>query len=306
MKVFLSFPKRHYYHYPANAGFSMDARNLFLYFYNIMQADEMILHVRLGVGAKTYCAPDWHWHRLPNTRTGVCLWTVFGGRGQLTVRGRTFPLAAGDCFFTLSREECLGEQDPERPLVVIWLYLDRLDESGQARELDLAEAPPLHRRLENPQFIQEVLERVVAAFAAGERAQELADHWMRGALLEIAAQDRRRAPAGPFADQAARINELCRQIREAPAQKWTVPALARELHCTPQHFSRLFRALKGQSPGEFVIASRLAAARALLHNSSHPIGRIAQLLGYRDVYFFCKQFSRHHSQSPSAFRRSGA
>ena len=43
-------------------------------------------------------------------------------------------------------------------------------------------------------------------------------------------------------------------------------------------------------------------ARMLLTESGNSIGWIADRLGYRDVYFFSRQFKRFHGKSPTAFR----
>ena len=79
--------------------------------------------------------------------------------------------------------------------------------------------------------------------------------------------------------------------------------MARRLHCSPDHFTRTFRAATGQTPQRFVVAARIAAAKSLLRTSSLSVTAIADSLGYGDVYFFSKQFRRETGVPPTAYRR---
>ncbi len=56
------------------------------------------------------------------------------------------------------------------------------------------------------------------------------------------------------------------------------------------------------TPGEFVIASRMEHACRLLRFSTQSIGSIAETLGYRDVYFFSKQFRARMGVPPTSYR----
>jgi AraC-like DNA-binding protein len=69
-------------------------------------------------------------------------------------------------------------------------------------------------------------------------------------------------------------------------------------------FRRAFKAATGVSPRDWAITARLTKARELLAETSLPIGTIAERLGYRDVYFFSRQFTSHTGLSPAAWRKS--
>ena len=57
-------------------------------------------------------------------------------------------------------------------------------------------------------------------------------------------------------------------------------------------------------PHEYVLQSRVAEARRLLAEGDDPIKTIAARLGYRDVYFFSRQFKRFTGVPPALFRKS--
>lgn len=84
--------------------------------------------------------------------------------------------------------------------------------------------------------------------------------------------------------------------------EYRVQGLAAELNCSRYHFTRVFKGITGVTPQEFVVKSRIEAAKGLLHSSSYTIGRIANLLGYKDIYFFSRQFKKKTGMSPSRYR----
>jgi AraC family transcriptional regulator of arabinose operon len=60
----------------------------------------------------------------------------------------------------------------------------------------------------------------------------------------------------------------------------------------------------GVTPGEYLIRLRMAEAKALLTGSSQSVTRIAELLGYRDIYTFSRQVKARTGRSPTAFRQA--
>lgn len=67
---------------------------------------------------------------------------------------------------------------------------------------------------------------------------------------------------------------------------------------------RHFKAETGVPLHEYTLQRRLADARALLADTDTPIKVIAETLGYKDVYFFTRQFRQAVGIPPAAFRKS--
>lgn len=61
--------------------------------------------------------------------------------------------------------------------------------------------------------------------------------------------------------------------------------------------------MTGFTPNRFVVEERLARAELYLRETEMQVQEISNRLGYRDVYFFSRQFRRFRGMSPSAVRR---
>lgn len=81
-----------------------------------------------------------------------------------------------------------------------------------------------------------------------------------------------------------------------------VAAVATACGLPPSTFRRAFQRAVGVSPRDFALTARLERARQLLLTTDDPIGAIAEQLGYRDVFFFSRQFHQRTGLSPRAFR----
>jgi AraC family transcriptional regulator len=78
--------------------------------------------------------------------------------------------------------------------------------------------------------------------------------------------------------------------------------IAREVHMSPYHFSRMFKLSTGLSPHQYVIRQRIERAKALLTNTDLPVGVVAQEAGFASPSHFAQQFRRLVGVSPRSFR----
>ncbi len=245
------------------------------------------------------CERDWSWRtrNLPN----LDIWYVIEGTGWIEEGTQRTAISAGDCLVMRKGRAYRAGHDPERPLTFIAVHFRLLDAAGRPLELAPGEHPPFVRQMEVGFLVRELLHRAVQCYRDG--CLEWAHAWLQATLMEVVRQDTQAFPPGPLGDQMRAIAHECRRIRRNPAHPPRVEELAAELHLSPEHFSRLFRRFQGISPRTFITRTRIEAAQNLLLKSSHPVARIAELVGYESPFYFSRQFKAKVGLSPSAFRR---
>ncbi|MBM9595450.1 helix-turn-helix domain-containing protein [Roseitranquillus sediminis] len=109
-------------------------------------------------------------------------------------------------------------------------------------------------------------------------------------------------------DAAVRRNDpemiRARRIVEAHADRFiTASALAAKAGLGPREFDRRFRACWGVTPKSYWQSCRFGLAQSRLISTSAHVGRIAEELGFTDVYYFSRWFRSRAGLSPSEFRR---
>jgi transcriptional regulator GlxA family with amidase domain len=99
------------------------------------------------------------------------------------------------------------------------------------------------------------------------------------------------------------IDELRSWICANPAADLSAAALAERLCLSERHFSRVFRKETGATPGTFVEAARVEAARRLLEGTDEPLERVAAACGLGSAETLHRAFRRRLGTTPASYRR---
>ena len=79
--------------------------------------------------------------------------------------------------------------------------------------------------------------------------------------------------------------------------------LAGLCHFSEDHFGRLFRQRLGQTPAQYILERRIAAATHWLAFSTASIDQIAERLGFANRFHFTRMFTRRMGCGPATYRR---
>lgn len=105
-------------------------------------------------------------------------------------------------------------------------------------------------------------------------------------------QDRRRAA------------DLARHIDDDFAEPLTLRRMAAHAGLSRFHLIRVFRAVTGESPHQYLIGARLRAAADRLMDTREPVTSVALGVGFNDISNFNTAFRRAFGMPPRAFRRA--
>jgi AraC family transcriptional regulator len=108
-------------------------------------------------------------------------------------------------------------------------------------------------------------------------------------------------------EYARRLNLALDHIDAHLGDQITLGTLARVACFSPYHFHRLFTAMVGEPPAEYVRRLRLQKAASLLAGSRlETVTEIAQSCGFSTSALFCRLFKARFGLSPRAWREGGS
>jgi AraC family transcriptional regulator of adaptative response / DNA-3-methyladenine glycosylase II len=90
----------------------------------------------------------------------------------------------------------------------------------------------------------------------------------------------------------------------AQGQDIALPAVAERLGVTDRHFRRVFQAVHGVSPMDWLATQRLLLAKRLLTDTELPVTRVALASGFASLRRFNAAFAERYRLSPTTLRRS--
>ena len=253
------------------------------------------------------CEPGWHlgpdW--APRLRD-YDLWFVWSGRGRMVVEGRGVDLGPGSVIWMRPGRQYEATQDPAARLTVNYVHFELMDpRSGKptARRI-----PPVEvMRTRQVDLMDGMIRRVTAlAHEPGGRpvAESLFGAMLAGLVHEQQSAGSRDRVAGIEKHHRDVALQAASRIRESPGDAPPVADLARAAGYNADHFSRIFTKAMGEGPQEYIIHAKMERARQLLAESSLSVGMIAEALGFRDIYFFSRQFHQQTGSTPTAYRKS--
>jgi AraC-like DNA-binding protein len=79
--------------------------------------------------------------------------------------------------------------------------------------------------------------------------------------------------------------------------------IAQQIHVTPEHLSRQFKKLSGQTLASYINNIRLNSGMTMLANTDMPLKQIASECGFKNVNYFNTVFKQHYAMTPSEMRR---
>ncbi len=100
------------------------------------------------------------------------------------------------------------------------------------------------------------------------------------------------------------IGRATRYLTEHFARKITLEELAAQAGFSPYYFTRLFKKETGLTPHQYLIATRIAAARYNLSNTGLSVAEVAASCGFEDESAFISAFRKREGVTPAKYRKS--
>ena len=92
-------------------------------------------------------------------------------------------------------------------------------------------------------------------------------------------------------------------MEENVSQECSIGQIARMCNVSEIYFRRLFKEYSGLSPMEYRLKRRIERAKNYLAYEDMSVAEIAELLGFVDTAYFCKQFKAYTGVTPLGFKR---
>lgn len=215
-------------------------------------------------------------------------------------RGRAHELVAGSLLigspgneFVCTHDHVCGDE------CLSFFFVAELVEAigARAEAWQVGATPPLAELMVLGELAQ------AAAEGRSDIALDEAGHLIASRLVDVVS-GKARKPAGVTARDRRRAVETALWIDAHSQSRIELEDIARQAGVSPFHFLRLFSAVLGVTPHQYLVRSRLRRAARQLAEDDRPVTDIAYDVGFNDLSNFVRTFHRAAGVSPSKFRQA--
>lgn len=106
-----------------------------------------------------------------------------------------------------------------------------------------------------------------------------------------------------FAPLRAEVRKVASLLREAPEQRWTLDALAEQVHLSSSQLSRVFVEAYGKTPLAFLTMIRAEHLARYLRETDLPMAAAMRQVGWRSRSHATELFRQYVGVTPGRYRR---
>ena len=235
-----------------------------------------------------------------NRPNGVQFYTIeyiVSGKGKLMIQGKTFYPKGGDVYILPPGIPEFYSADPDEPWEKLWMNI-----RGTLPEL-LINCYQLQNQIhfQDCPLLHEFKSMLSIVRNAGENAPEKFAEVLVRIIAGISKYHRLRHTVETRNAEAIAMKQFC---EEHWRNGVTLKMLASISHRSPTQALRIFKEAFGVPPGEWLQRQRLVFAKQYLKNTEYTLRQIAELIGFKDEFYFANWFKHHAGISPGRFRKA--
>lgn len=205
---------------------------------------------------------------------------VTDGSFSCEMEGRSYAAHKNEIF--IFKKGVVFKRKIQLPLKAVYILFDSLPNYRSG----LLTTTYLSRTAENVALLQ-------SAIRGGRDSER--DHYIADLLITHSQM----APAR----RKNSLAETCSAYFEAHySEAVALDSLAKSLYVTKQGLIKSFKAFYHQTPMAYLHALRLRKSKALLLSTEKSVSEIAELCGFRNIYYFSACFKKQFGMSPLQYR----
>ncbi len=240
--------------------------------------------------------PGYKIHR--NGYNNFLIMYITKGSCDVLTEGKTYTANAGQ--FVLLDCYAPHQYGSSKAWEAAWLHFDGILARPYFNEIRSRYGHVLSP--DKPEKLAQVIEQIINLFRESAPIVESSVSTYITKILDrlmVSASDKKRASA-----HASAISDSITYINEHFEQNVTVEFLAKKAQLSKYHFIRVFTKETGFTPYNYLIVTRILAAKFLLNSTETSVKNIAFSTGFNSESSFCSTFKKWEGVTPMEYRDS--
>jgi AraC-like DNA-binding protein len=230
----------------------------------------------------------------------VLLFTI-GGKGHLSYRGRNYEITQGQIMIINCFNHNLMRSDPELGWHYKWVHFHGISAEGYFNMIFDKFGPVIDMR--NDIATTQDIDQLIDMVQSGDMNIEIKSaNIITGILTHIFLNG-----SSDIRDYKNSLNSRIQAVLDYIGDNYSSKISNNELMkiaCySKPHLYRVFKAMTGYHPHEFIIKYRINMSKYLLKNTDLTVEETAQRIGFESTSNFISTFRKLEGITPTAFRK---
>jgi len=227
---------------------------------------------------------------------------VVSGKMHVIQHNKTYIINPGEMILMNLFDYHKYYPDPNDPCDILWIHFN-----GQGCEKLISEIEGYKKLpiiMSPSTSFAEVIKKCLSLF---DESGNDSDVYMSLYIHELLTEILQPLPhlysrAKASTDQLFLIKSIDDFIEKHLSETITLSMLSDVACLSPFHFSRVFTALTGKSPIQYVLGKKIAKSKVMLIYTNKSVSLISEELGFADISHFSRVFHKIEGVSPKKFR----
>ncbi|BBI31645.1 AraC family transcriptional regulator [Cohnella abietis] len=233
--------------------------------------------------------------------------TVLSGKGEFTIRNKSYPCGPGDTFIIFPGELFSYQAHALDPWHYVWVAFVGYGAAAAMSALDASPEQPIISGSLNPS-IRNYYDRLHRSFDSAtfpELSNLEAGGWIRLLFQQFGLARKKLEAANSPSNTAVDLimKQAIQYLTLQYTQQISIEHLSGMLGYHRTHLCKLFKQSTGLSPMQYLMRIRMNRAELLLATPM-TIDQVASSVGFSDALYFSRKFRNWRGQSPNEYRKT--
>ena len=245
------------------------------------------------------CYPSYCLKR-SNYNSYILLFTL-QGHGRLLYGNKTYTLSNNNALFIHCKNYHEYYPLNDKHWIVFWMHFYGGNSAEFCHYLTGARGPVLETNAATNLKLTMMINKIITLKRSDDHKFAIKASWVISDILHQLSESVSlpEEPYGASYQIAAAID----YIKSAYANDINLDDIAHSVHLSKFYFCKLFKAITGFSPYEYLVRYRIEKSKMLLSLSEDSIAKISSMVGFKNPSGFISSFHHYEGITPLQFRK---
>ena len=231
---------------------------------------------------------------------------IIEGKGKISTKeNKIFQANKGDIFIMQPYSNFSYKPDKKTPWSYIWIEFNGEGIKALLKQINFSDDNFIYTLEDSSELLKQAIKMINEDAKCSEEGRFYLISAFLFKIFKVLTDNFSISHLASQTKQQSTVSRIIKYINiHYTEPDLTIEKIANEFYFTAPYLSRLFKSEMGVSPMQYVINLRMSKAIELIKHHEFTISQISETVGYKNQFYFSKEFKKIYDDSPSSYRKN--